>query len=742
MKIKGIVESIIFQNVENWYTVVELDCNGVYETASGVFPPVAEGEEVELTGEFIETKYGRQFKAEDVKTTLPESEVGIIRYLSSGLFRGVGPVTAEKIVKKFGRSTLKILENTPSRLAEISGISTEKATMIASSHEEIKSMGEMLVGLQNLDISIALSIKIYKFYGNSSVDIVKNNPYKLVEDIDGIGFLTADRIALSENIARDSEYRIMAGIMHVLKESSSKEGHTCMPYENLVKETNELLQVDESLISNAIDIMVMDRKILCPKKKGRDYVALSQLYNLEKSSATKLVQLKSEFTPIHVDIDADIAEYERVNKITLNDTQKKAVKTAVSSGVMVITGGPGTGKTTIIKCIITILRKLHVKFALCAPTGRASKRMSEACGHEAKTIHRLLDLNFSSGHGSFSYNENNPIPADVIIVDEMSMTDIYVFNALVKGIKRGGRLIMVGDRDQLASVGAGNVLHDVIKSEEFPVIGLNLIYRQGENSLIIENAHAINEGRMPNLDQKDKDFFFLSRSTQEEIASTVKEMVLTRLPRFKSVTPKDIQVLCPMKKGLAGVNNLNAILQDSINPKQKGMAEITYGSTIFRAGDRVMQITNNYKMEWTRTEDDGRTHGGSGVFNGDIGTVKEIDKSAGRIAVLFDDGRYAWYSAVDVNELTLSYAISIHKSQGSEFDIAIVVIVGGSPQMMTKNLLYTAITRAKGLVVVIGDKKCMYRMIKNTYTATRYSMLKDLILSEKRKYEQLYGENN
>lgn len=739
MKIKGTVESIIFQNVENWYTVVELDCDGIYETASGVFPPVTEGEEVELTGEFVETKYGRQFKADEVRTILPESEVGIVRYLASGLFRGVGPVTAGKIVKKFGRSTLKIIENSPERLAEVSGISKEKAKAISASHDEIKVMGEILVGLQNLDISIALSIKIYKCYGNSAVEIVKTNPYKLVEDIDGIGFLTADRIALSENIARDSEYRIMAGIMHVLKETSSKEGHTCIPLDYLLKETGELLDVEQELLLNALESMAIDRKIVRPKKRGQDFVALTQLYNLEKGSATKLIQLKNEFTPLHLSIEDDIAEYERVNKITLNDSQKTAVKTAVQSGVMVITGGPGTGKTTIIKCIITIFKKLKVKVALCAPTGRAAKRMSEACGAEAKTIHRLLDLNFSSGKSSFACNENNPIPADVIIVDEMSMTDVYVFNALVKGIKRGGRLIMVGDRDQLASVGAGNVLHDVIRSELFPVIGLNLIYRQGQNSLIIENAHAINEGRMPQLDVKDKDFFFLSRSTQEDIANTVKEMVLTRLPKYRNLSPQDIQVLCPMKKGLAGVNNLNEILQSVVNPKIKGEPEVTYGSTVYRRGDRVMQITNNYKMEWTKTEDDGRAYGGTGVFNGDIGTVREIDKTSNRLSVLFDDGRLAWYSSVDICDLTLSYAISIHKSQGSEFDTAVITVVGGSPQMMTKNLIYTAITRAKGLVVVVGDKKCLYRMIKNTYTATRYSMLKDLLLSEKKKYEQLYG---
>ena len=739
MKIKGNVESIIFQNVENWYTVVELDCDGVYETAAGVFPPVTEGEEVELTGEFIQTKYGRQFKADEVRTTLPDSEVGIVKYLSSGLFRGVGPVTAGKIVQKFGRSTLKIIEKTPERLAEISGISKEKASSISASHEEIKSMGEMLVGLQNLDISISLSIKIYKCYGNSSVEIVKTNPYKLVEDIDGIGFLTADRIALSQNIAKDSEYRIMAGLMHVLKESSSKEGHTCMPFGELIESAKELLGLDNTLVEGVIDFMLMERKIVKTHKKGVEYVALSQLYNLEKSSATKLVQLNKEFTTLHLDVDKDIEEYEMVNKITLNQAQKDAVKTAVESGVMVITGGPGTGKTTIIKCIITILRKLKVKFSLCAPTGRAAKRMSEACGTEAKTIHRLLNYAFTTGKGGFTCNENNPLDSEVIIVDEMSMVDVYVFNALLKAIRRGGRIIMVGDRDQLASVGAGNVLHDVISCGLFPVIGLNLIYRQGENSLIIENAHAINEGKMPQLDVKDRDFFFLSRNTQEDIAKTAQEMVLTRLPKYRNLEPQDIQVLCPMKKGMAGVNNLNTLLQSVINPKQKGDYEIVCGSTVYRTGDRVMQTVNNYQIEWTKTEEDGVTSAGMGVFNGDIGTVKEISQSTGSMAVLYDDGRLVWYSSVDINELTLSYAISIHKSQGSEFDTAVIVVVGGSPQMMTRNLLYTAITRAKGMVVVIGEKKNLYRMVKNTYTATRYSMLKDLILSEKKKYEQLYG---
>lgn len=740
MKIKGTVESIIFQNVENWYTVVDIDCNGELVTAAGVFPPISEGEEVELVGEFIETKYGSQFKASEVKTTLPESETGIVRYLASGLFRGVGPVTADKIVSKFGRNTLQIIEKNPRRLAEVSGISIDKAMSISASHSEMKNMGETLVGLQNLDISITLSLKIYKCYGNSAVEIVKTNPYRLVKDVEGIGFVTADRIALSENIAKDSEYRIKAGLVHVLREASGKTGHTCLPVKILIDSAKELLQVDETLIENSIEMMLMERELVKDRnKRGEEMVAETLYYNMEKRTAAKLIQLKNEYTPIATNVDDDIEEYERVNRINLNDVQKEAVRTAVNSGVMVITGGPGTGKTTIIKCIITLLRKQRIGFSLCAPTGRAAKRMSEACEAEAKTIHRLLDLDFTAGKGTFKYNENTTLPADVIIVDEMSMTDIYVFSSLVKAIKRGGRLIIVGDRDQLASVGAGNILHDIIASKEFPVISLKLIYRQGEDSLIIKNAHAINDGEMPILDAKDKDFFFLVRKTQEDIASTVKEMVMTRLPKYKNVTPNDIQVLCPMKKGLAGVNNLNGILQSAINPKTFGQAEITCGSTVFRTGDRVMQIANNYKMEWTRTEENGIVHSGTGVFNGDIGIVHDIDKSAGRLGVLFEDGRYVWYGPVDISDLTLSYAISVHKSQGSEFKIAVITVVGGSPQMMTRNLIYTAITRAKELVVLVGDKPALYRMVKNTYTATRYSMLEKLIGTEKRKYQELYG---
>ncbi len=740
MKIKGTIESIIFQNVENWYTVVDLDCNGEPVTASGVFPPISEGEEVELTGEFVETKYGFQFKAQEVRTTLPESENGIVRYLASGLFRGVGPVTAEKIVSRFGRNTLQIIEKNPRRLAEISGISADKAMSIASNHQEMKDMGETLVGLQNLELSISLSLKIYKCYGNSAVEIVKTNPYRLVKDVEGIGFVTADRIALSQNIDRNSEYRVKAGLVHVLREASTKTGHTCLPWRILLDSAKELLQVDQSLIDNAIEMMIMERELVKDRnKKGEEMLAETIYYNMEKRSATKLIQLKNEFTPIFVDVDEDIKEYERVNGINLNEVQKEAVRTAINSGVMVITGGPGTGKTTIIKCIITILRKQRISFSLCAPTGRASKRMSEATGSEAKTIHRLLELDFSLGKSNFKFNENSTLPADVIIVDEMSMTDIFVFSALVKAIKRGGRLIIVGDRDQLASVGAGNILHDIIASKEFPVISLKLIYRQGEDSLIIKNAHAINDGEMPVLDAKDKDFFFLVRKTQDDIASTVKEMVLTRLPKYKSVTPNDIQVLCPMKKGQAGVNNLNSVLQEAINPKKIGSSEITCGSTVFRVGDRVMQVANNYKMEWTKTEENGLTQSGTGVFNGDIGIIEEVDKSVGRLGVLFEDGRFVWYGPADVSDLTLSYAISVHKSQGSEFKIAVITVVGGSPQMMTKNLIYTAITRAKELVVLIGDKPALYRMIKNTYTATRYSLLEKLIASEKRKYNELYG---
>ena len=741
MKIKGTVESIIFQNVENWYTVVDLDANGELVTASGTFPPVSEGEEVELAGEYVETKYGKQFKATEVRTTLPESETGITRYLASGLFRGVGPITAEKIVSKFGKSTLSIIEKNPRRLAEVSGVSVDKAMAISMAHAEMKNMGETLVGLQNFDISITLSLKIYKCYGNSAVEIVKTNPYRLVNDVDGIGFATADRIALAQNIARDSEYRIRAGLVHVLREASGKLGHTCLPKEILQVEAKELLQVEDSLIENSIETMLMERELVKDRnKRGEEVLSETLFYNMERRTAAKLIQLKNEFIPNKINVDDDIAEYERVNNITLNDVQKEAIRTAVNSGVMVITGGPGTGKTTIIKCVISLFRKQRVSFSLCAPTGRASKRMSEATGVEAKTIHRLLELDFSVGKGTFKYNENSTLPSDVIIVDEMSMTDIFVFSALIKAIKRGGRLIIVGDRDQLASVGAGNVLHDIIGSGQFPVIALKLIYRQGEDSLIIKNAHAINDGEMPDLTRVDKDFFFMVRKSQEEIANTVKEMVLTRLPKFKNVTPNDIQVLCPMKKGYAGVNNLNTVLQNAINPKTAGMQEITCGQTVFRQGDRVMQIANNYKMEWTKTEEDGRVTSGTGVFNGDIGIIKEVDKATGRLGVLFEDGRFVWYSSVDISDLNLSYAISIHKSQGSEFGIAIITVVGGSPQMMTRNLIYTAITRAKELVVLIGDKPALYRMVKNTYTATRYSLLEKLILCEKRKYAELYGE--
>lgn len=741
MKIKGTIESIIFQNVENWYTVVDLDCNGDLVTASGTFPPVSEGEQVELTGEFVKTKYGSQFKATEVRTMLPESEIGITRYLASGLFRGVGPVTAEKIVSKFGKSTLSVIEKNPRKLAEVSGISVDKAMSIGMAHAEMKNMGETLVGLQNLDISITLSLKIYKCYGNSAVEIVKTNPYRLVNDVEGVGFITADRIALSQNIARDSEYRIKAGLVHVLREASGKLGHTCMPKQMLINDAIALLQVDISLIENAIDTMLMERELVKDhNKRGEEVLAETLFYNMERKTASKLITLKNEYNPVFENVEDDILEYERVNSITLNEVQKEAVRTAINSGVMVITGGPGTGKTTIIKCIISLLRKQRVSFSLCAPTGRAAKRMSEATGAEAKTIHRLLELDFSLGKGNFKYNENSFLPADVIIVDEMSMTDIYVFSALVKAIKRGGRLIIVGDRDQLASVGAGNILHDIIASKEFPVIGLKLIYRQGQDSLIIKNAHAINDGEMPVLDAKDKDFFFMVRKTQEDIASTVREMVLTRLPKYKNVTPNDIQVLCPMKKGFAGVNNLNTVLQEAINPKKIGSSEIACGSTIFRTGDRVMQVANNYKMEWVKTEDDGTITSGTGVFNGDIGIIKEVDKSVGRLGVLFEDGRFVWYSSVDISDLTLSYAISVHKSQGSEFKIAIITVVGGSPQMMTRNLIYTAITRAKELVVLIGDKPALYRMVKNTYTATRYSLLEKLIGSEKKKYLELYGE--
>lgn len=740
MKFSGTVESVIFQNIENGYSVIDVSVDGFLYTAVGNMPPMSEGENVEIDGEIKENpKYGEQIAVRSVKKLMPNNKEGMIRFLSSELFSGVGYVLATSIVEAFGDKTFEVIEKEPLLLARLKGINIKKAIQISDAFTGNKAMQEVIVAFSAYEISVAVALKIYKAYGANAVKKVEENPYILINDIEGIGFKKADKIAMSLGIEKDSAFRIKAGICYVLSEVVVKNGHTHLPKDILIAECLDILELKrdeyEELIVSAIDELEIIGRVTLIDRDGYTAVILSKHYIAEKSIATKLVYMMNHTPPLMLDIDGDIKEYERINEIVLHENQKLAIKNCLRAGVNVITGGPGTGKTTIIRCIIGILKSQGYTVSLAAPTGRAAKRLSEATGEQAKTVHRMLDLDFKDGKGYFTYNENFRLSSDVIIVDEVSMCDEYMFNALIKSIKNGGRLIMVGDKDQLPSVGAGNVLADVIGANGIvPVSYLTQIYRQeNDKSLIVENAHRINRGEMPKIDNSSKDFFFDMKSSPKDIADAVISMVTERIPKYKGVQPKDIQVLCPMKKGIAGVEHLNVMLQETLNPHDISKNEVHIGNFLLREGDKVIHTVNNYNLEWIKLDDMGDTaESGVGVFNGDIGYIKSIEKNNGKttLTVEFDDLRIAKYDSEAAYDLLLAYAISVHKSQGSEFPIAIIAVTAGNYMILTRNLLYTAVTRAKEMVVLIGDKDNVAKMVRNNYTQKRYSMLKDFIIEE------------
>ncbi len=745
MNISGEIENIIFRNDENGYTVLDLDCKGELITCVGKFPEVHGGECVELSGDFVKNKYGDQFSVNKVKITPPSTSEGIIKYLSSGLIHGVGPVTASAIVERFGKDTLYIMEFNPKKLAEVKGVSLNKAETIATSFMEVKKMQNAVMFLQGYNISTSLAVKIYKTYGDKTEDVLKSNPYRLVEDVDGIGFVTADKIACKIGIPTDSEFRFRAGILHILKENSEKSGNTYILKKTLITNLYNLLGVDEddSKMEKILTNLAFDNVIKLFSQDGEDCVMLSKYYKVESYIASKLVSMKCTFGDKEVDMTKEIGDYEMFNQISLHKNQKQAVQMAVNSGVCVITGGPGTGKTTIVKCLLECLKRQRKKVLLLAPTGRASKRLSESTGEEAKTIHRALDLDYKNGNGAFfTKDENNPLNEDVIIVDEVSMVDSMLMFALVKAIRNHAQLIMVGDKDQLPSVGAGNVLSDILESKIIPVCMLTEIYRQDSKSYIITNAHLINSGKMPILDNTSKDFFFVEKQDPVEMLHTCVGLVTLRLPKFAQTTSQKIQVLAPMKAGPCGVDSLNKELQKMINPASKDKKELVTETTTYREGDRIMQTVNNYEQEWRRLSPDGIMEKNTGVFNGDIGIIKEINTQTGEITVLFEDQRESVYPRTNIGELVLSYAITIHKSQGSEFDVAVIPVVSGASMILTRNLLYTAVTRAKKLVVLVGSKQNIFRMVSNNYTVKRYSMLKQFLLDEQFKFDAMFGNKN
>ncbi|MBQ7453323.1 MAG: ATP-dependent RecD-like DNA helicase [Clostridia bacterium] len=719
---------MVFQNSENGYTVLSIFTENGSVTATGKFPILGIGERVELEGEFkVNQKYGRQFEAQTIQIVKPTTLSSIRNYLSCGLISGVGEITANSIVNMFGEKTLEIIEFYPEELAKVRGISLKKAADIGMAFKEIKKMQEAVMFLQQYDISLNLSVKIYNKYKASTQKILSENPYCLIEDIDGIGFKTADKIASKMGIGETSQFRLRAGLIYTLKQIAELKGSTVVFRDTLIAETQRLLEISgmEEAFESVIISLMITGKIKDFEYNGQSAIAINSYYSMEKFIASKLLMLRDNGMLVNTDFEREIGDYQQSCNITLHKSQLEAIKTGVSSGVAIITGGPGTGKTTIIKGMLRIFKNAKLKCGLMAPTGRASKRLEEQTGEEASTIHRALEMQ-GKGDGMFLRNERNPLDYDVVIVDEVSMIDDFVMSSLLKAIRVGSRLILVGDKDQLPSVGAGNVLADILASKMFDTVNLTQIFRQSDDSSIIVNSHKINDGEMPNLLEKSSDFFYSSTFEPEAVLREIVELVTTRIPNYAGINCEDIQVMAPMKAGIAGVDNINAELQKAINPPSPQKPEIAHGKRVFRVGDKVMQIKNNYDQEWVKIDGNIITHG-NGVFNGDIGYIDDINVQTQNIVVSFEDGRRAGFSLVDYENLTHAYAITIHKSQGSEFPVVIIPILGGNPMLFNRNLLYTAVTRAKSMVVLIGKQSSIYQCVKNNYIQKRFTMLKDFL---------------
>lgn len=733
VEIEGLVENIVYKNDENGYTVAKIRYNKDVIPVVGYVPYLNEGQRVRIQGEWVTHQtFGQQIKVESCEEILPSSIEGIEKYLASGLIPGIGPVTAKKIVDKFGEDSLDILEMNPGKLTEVEGIGEKKATAIAEALQEQRELRQVMIFLQGHGISTNQGIKIFKKYGAESIRTVKENPYKLCDDISGIGFKTADKIARNMGMDMSSPWRIKAGLKYVLSICTAN-GHTYLPKLELLDECAKLLNVPGDIIEDSLVSLVTSKQAILEPMDSYTAVYLSSIYFSELGVAKKLIELSlfNEDEKFE-DIEKEIEEYEKENGITFAEEQRKAIIEGVKNGVCIITGGPGTGKTTIIKCIIKLIEKRGLDVTLAAPTGRAAKRMTETTGYEAKTIHRLLEMEYIPTENGpvFAKDELNPIETDVMIIDETSMVDIILAYSLLKALALGTRLIMVGDVDQLPSVGPGNVLRDIIESGAVSVVKLNRIFRQSNESLIAYNAHLINRGEMPLLNEREKDFFFIQKGNPNDIVEEILQLIDHRLPSYKNgFNPMtDIQVLSPMRKGEAGIYNLNIKMQYILNPPSSQKSEKQFKDYLLREGDKVMQIKNNYTLEWESLADGGETKG-TGVFNGDIGFVKEIDNENQRVVIVFDDEKKVEYDFTNLDELELAYAITIHKSQGSEFKVVVIPVSFGPPMLMTRNLIYTGVTRAKELIVLVGMRKSLYSMINNNTIAKRYSGLKNRIVS-------------
>jgi len=719
-KLRGKVSGTLFRNEENGYSVISVRTSEGITTVTGALPELTEGEVIEVEGSWTHhAQYGRQFKSSGFRIEAPQTLSAIETYLGSGLIRGVGPSTARLIVEAFGRDTLEVLSTKPERLLEVPKIGRIRMKQIAESFQEQQASRSTFLFLQKYGISPSLSAKINKCYREQAEALIRQNPYRLIDEIEGVGFLTADRIALSLGIPKNSEFRMQSGIKYVLQDAAGSIGHTCMNKDQLIMKAASLLGADADEVCRQLSILLLRKDLFQDDINEAEMISLPRLRSAEIEIARRLLALRGtvqQLFPEHV--KARIREFEKTQRIRFSSTQCQAILTAAQSGLAVITGGPGTGKTTLITCIMSVLGQ-ESKILLAAPTGRAAKRMSEACGHEASTVHRLLQ--YGGEDGAFQVNSENPLECDCLILDEVSMMDVFLMRSLLQAVQPGTRLLLVGDADQLPSVGPGNVLADILSCPAVPQVRLTEIFRQSSGSMIVVNAHRINRGEDPEINGRGSDFFFESKADPEEAADSIVQLCVNRLPAFMGTkdASRFIQVLSPAKKGACGVQALNARLQSELNPPGRGKPEVQFGETTFRKGDKVMHIRNNYQLKW-KTADDAD---GQGVFNGDIGFITRIQEADRMVEVLYDEERTVSYEYAQLEELELAYCLSVHKSQGSEFPAVIMPMTGGPRILLTRNLLYTGVTRARQLVVLVGRQEVLQMMVRNNQERSRYSQL-------------------
>jgi len=726
IELKGCVENITYRREDTGFTVLDISSDGELVTVVGVLPQVSAGEELRLRGHWDHhASFGRQFRAELCEHTLPTTSADLLKYLSSGIIKGIGPATAVKIVEAFGDNSFDILENNPRRLASIKGISFAKAEKICSEFKAQFAVREVMISLERFGMSPTECLNAYRIFGVNSVETIKNNPYVLCNEGIGIGFERADAIAEAMPSKPSRSYRTAAGIIHIVRHNLSN-GHTCLPREKLFEPCFGLLNEGRDSVDITLDSLIEQGQLVQRVISGKEFVFMPNIYLAEKNAAD-YIKMLLRFPPAGMGtLDADIKKIEKDQGLQYEEKQRFAIETAIQKGLLILTGGPGTGKTTTINGILKLFELSGLDVSLTAPTGRAAKRMSEVTGKEAKTIHRLLEVEWDKDDRPvFARNARNPLPANAVIVDELSMVDISLFSSLLNALPIGCRLIMVGDSDQLPPVGAGNVLHDLITSNLLPVVELKEIFRQAMESLIVMNAHKIVKGEMPMLYAKNKDFFFMERNSAAFAAQTIGELCSSRLPAAYGFSPTaDIQVLCPSRKGETGTNNLNKKLQALLNPAYAGKKEVVIRTNTLREGDKVMQIKNNYNIDWDKDDEKG-----TGIFNGDVGILTKIDISAANLKITFDD-REATYTFEQATDLELAYAVTVHKSQGNEFDAVIMPAIGIVPQLAYRNLLYTAVTRAKKLMIIVGNADQIRAMVENDRKSKRYSALHFFLTEE------------